>query len=177
MPGTHLVITKSNIEELKKMKHSKTPMVCLIHAEWCGNCVVMKPEWQKLQKMKTLNTASVESSHLDDFKSDSTGKTFLPKDGQLYFPMIIISICGKMHKYEGERTAVAIQEFIVSKSVPGQPTIVKRTLRVVSNKPILKPVKVKPSKVPKTKPGIKVAKPAAAAKRKSKTGVKATKTK
>ena len=124
----NLTVTKSNIDKIKNMKDSKTPFVCLIHAIWCGHCVAFKPEWNKFKKSK-YNTADIESSHIDDFKANPISKKLLPKDGQLYFPMIIISICGKVYEYKGNRTSDDMQEFITSKTEVLKKKVVKPLIK------------------------------------------------
>ena len=110
----NLTIKGQHVEKLEKLYESKKPTICLIHAVWCGHCVAFKPEWNKIKKSK-YNTADIESSEIDDFKTTKIAKKILPKDGQLYFPMIIVILCGKIYTYNGKRSHDEIHNFVSKK--------------------------------------------------------------
>ena len=154
----NLVIKKgdqTSLSKLGKMTESKIPMVCLIHAVWCHHCEIFRPEWDKL-KTKKYNTAQIESAEVEEFKKSAIASKILPKDGQMYFPMLIMVVCGRVHHYSGERTAIAIEKFIISitpkktVSKPAKSTVkstVKSTIKRI--KPSVKSV------VKKTKSTVK----------------------
>lgn len=115
-------ITPANIKKLQSLISSKNTIL-LNYATWCGHCEIFKSEWEQLKKSvgKDINMVQIESDALTKLQQDKkTYKRVTPKDGMVYFPMIIIFIKknGKASEkkiYDGNRSAIDLNEFINSK--------------------------------------------------------------
>jgi thiol-disulfide isomerase/thioredoxin len=131
---------------------SKQTSVVLNHANYCGHCHAMRPEFEKFKTSTKHNVIEVESDALDSFRKDEqVYKKITPGDGSMYFPMIIIFIARvnqapKKIIYEGPRTKEALSTYI------------KENEKKLSK--LATPVKPKPKPTPTpTKPKPKAAKP------------------
>lgn len=120
----------NKISKVTRDKESPVHTISLIHATWCGHCVVFKPEWEKLRKSKKFNTISIESSVVDKVKTENPKvlERLSRKEG-LYFPMIHLFIKkgDKVKKilYEGNRSAKDIEEFIEKHSKKSKAKAIK----------------------------------------------------
>lgn len=76
----------------------------------CGHCKKFNPEWEKLQKLVDDNRTAVKLNKIDG--TDDVNKDLVSQYGVQGFPTLILEIGGKSNKYEGERTAEAVQKWV-----------------------------------------------------------------
>jgi thiol-disulfide isomerase/thioredoxin len=111
--------------------------VLLIHAEWCGHCKALKPEWDKMkEELKSNENISIheiesadkdKDSKLDEFSKKAGGEKISVRG----FPMILKFENGKMTEYTGERSADKLAKWAQGdKSGGGK----RRSRRVLSKK-------------------------------------------
>jgi thiol-disulfide isomerase/thioredoxin len=150
------------------LSNTKETSIVLNHANFCGHCHAMRPEFNKFKKSTSHNVIEVESDALDSFKKDQeVYKKITPGDGSMYFPMIIIFIARvnqppKKLIYEGARTKEALSTYIKEheeiKSKSKSPTPVKSATKSKAVK-VVKPKVVKPkAEKPLKKKSIKIIK-------------------
>ncbi len=152
-------VTPENMKKLQSLISNKNT-VLLNHANWCGHCQMFKPQWEEFKKMagKGINVVQIENDALTKVREDKkTYNRVTPKDGMVYFPMIIIFIKkdGKLAEkkiYEGNRTAADLKAFIDSnvKSKPKKTT--KKTTVKKSEKKATSEKKAAPKKKQLAKP-------------------------
>lgn len=138
-------VTPANLKKLESLVSNKTT-VLLNHANWCGHCNMFKPQWEEFKKNagKGVNLVQIESDALTQIQKDNKiYKRVTPKDGMVYFPMIIIFVKkdGKASEkkiYDGNRSAADLKTFIDTKVKPTS-----------SSKPKKEPVKKTGKKVTK----------------------------
>lgn len=83
-----------------KKLNKKGAWFVLYHADWCGFCVRMMPEWKKLEKQNNhVNVAKIESANITATDIQS-------------YPTIMFYYNGKGQKYEGERTVEEFNKFL-----------------------------------------------------------------
>ena len=109
-----------------KQAATKTVVVGLIYADWCGHCVALKPTWNKLEKYiksgkgRSLRNTNFEFARIGDTSQNkSNGITvdyLLERLNTKHFPTgeqhvssngfpTIFKICNnKLEYYSGERT-------------------------------------------------------------------------
>jgi thiol-disulfide isomerase/thioredoxin len=115
-------VTDTNLKKLDKLV-SNNNTILLNHATWCAHCHHFQPEWKKFKSLAAknkVNVIDVESSALQKIEQNSKlYKKITPKDGMVYFPMIIIFV--KKNKgtiktfYKGNKTATELSTFIDKK--------------------------------------------------------------
>lgn len=111
-----------------KQKHSKKICIGKIHADWCGHCVRLKPEWEKMKKLiktdmgRNLKNTSIEFIDIGDTDENRhSGKTVdimleefnkehmsnseqkLELDGG--YPTVFKIHNGELEYYKGDRNA------------------------------------------------------------------------
>jgi thiol-disulfide isomerase/thioredoxin len=100
----------------KRQDSTKKPVtVGLVHANWCGHCQSLMPEWDKMEhniknnpKLDTkCNVVKIESQDINNElpKYESMINEKIPVDG---YPTIFLIKNNKMEKYDGERSSKAI---------------------------------------------------------------------
>lgn len=114
-------------EHNMKMLHNslgKKTSVVLQHANYCGHCHAMRPEFEAFKKQVRHDIFEFESAVLQKLSQHPTVyKKVTPGDGSMYFPMIFIFVIVKgMSKpkrflYEGPRTKEALSMFIKEKKM------------------------------------------------------------
>lgn len=141
MPKKQTTSKKTRIKH-KTMKHRqekpKPPLVIgLIYAKWCGHCQALEPEW-KIMKQNLLKKKSVlpheileieDSDHDKDVKMERINKTIY--GGKLQangYPTIFKNVGGKLEYYEGGRTAVEMENWVLGKTAENHP-VHKKTWR------------------------------------------------
>ena len=115
-------LTQTNLKKLEEMV-SKQNTVLLNHANWCGHCQVFKPQWEEFKKsaVRGVNLVQIENEALSELQKHRTlYKKVTPKDGAVYFPMIIVFIKKgtkpvEKKVYDGNRTAEDLKTFVQSK--------------------------------------------------------------
>ena len=115
-------LTQTNLKKLEEMV-SKQNTVLLNHANWCGHCQVFKPQWEDFKKSagRGVNLVSIENEALSELQKHKTlYKKVTPKDGAVYFPMIIVFVKKgtkpvEKKVYDGNRTAEDLKSFVKSK--------------------------------------------------------------
>ena len=88
--------------------------IYLLKQKWCSHCKAMLPEFKKLQeKLKEndqFNAIAIEGT--EESKTNEDWIRF-EKAGYIKgFPTILIVKGGKVTKYEGERTAQGMEDFL-----------------------------------------------------------------
>jgi len=81
-------------------------ILTLFHAEWCGHCKKMKPEWDKFKNGKY-------GKHCKDYESKEITPEMSEKYGVKGYPTILLlkeDIV--VTKYEGKRDVGSFEEFI-----------------------------------------------------------------
>jgi len=117
----------------------KPMVVGRIHANWCGHCKDLIPEWAKMKKQlgpKKYKFVSIEQSnegpHLERLNKYlgivEEEKKVKMKEG---YPTIFKALNGRVEYYEGPRMAEKLVEW-VGKGVPGGTK--KRRLRRTGSK-------------------------------------------
>ena len=103
------------VENLKK----ESTIVVLIHADWCGHCQRLKPEW-KIMKEDLMNNAKFVEDDFYEIESDDVHNklSLLNENVQIGEPIAINGYPtigkikeGKYEPFEGERTAVLLGGF------------------------------------------------------------------
>ena len=91
-----------------------TPHVVIIsnyNTEWCGWSRKFQPEWDKFcasSELKQKTNITVKDVKCDNKNNeDLCGAADIPG-----FPSVVVEIDGKKTLYEGERTSIALIEFI-----------------------------------------------------------------
>lgn len=97
----------SDVEETPKSSISSRPQIVLFWGSWCGNCTVMLPEWEKVEKELEDQCLKIESSNVDDMKANNIQAV----PTILYFPSGY-SPGGDSIRYSGARDAKSILDFV-----------------------------------------------------------------
>ena len=104
----------------------------LYHADWCGHCQTMKPEWKKVvdkisnNSKPSFNVAEIESSHIGNLINS-------PK--VVGYPTIKMFNSGKeVANFEDDRNAVNIEKFAIANSKKLKKTHSKKLKKTHSKK-------------------------------------------
>lgn len=114
-------VTDNKLKKFEEVLDNKTAVV-LHHSEYCGHCLAMRDEFDKFKEDTKHHVVEVEGGALSKLsKSKKVYSKVGPKDGQMYFPMILVFIRRTTMttplklEYEGKRDAASIKEFIDTK--------------------------------------------------------------
>jgi thioredoxin-like negative regulator of GroEL len=108
-----VVNSASTIAKYNSLVAKNKPILVLFHAEWCGHCKELEPEWKQFVKSvrESMPIASVESSFMGEVQG------YKEIDG---FPtLMIIRGNNVIQKFNGQRTASAIKQFYMKYSKRG----------------------------------------------------------
>jgi len=108
-------IKKQHKKQLKKQHNTPRAVVGLVHANWCGHCQHLMPEWNKMEnnikndpKLNTkCNIVKIESEHVKNElpKYENMINEKISVDG---YPTIFLIKNNKIEKYGGDRSAEAL---------------------------------------------------------------------
>jgi len=118
----------------------------LIHANWCGHCKALTPEWNKMKHMlsnnKNVSVHEVESGdankeqRLHEFSKKRKTQEKISIRG---FPMILRFENGEMTEYKGMRTAKELAKWAIKHKLSGgRKKKTKNTVKRKKNKTIKK---------------------------------------
>ena len=85
----------------------KKPLFRLFHANWCGHCKKLKPEWDEFVKNNS-DRCNIESHEVDE---EGT-KDLMKEYGVRGFPTIFVESGGKKLQYNGERNVKGLTEHL-----------------------------------------------------------------
>lgn len=126
----------TNKENTSGGRPKKQILIGKVFADWCGHCVSLKPEWEKMKRFikmnmgRKLKNVRVEFVEIGDTeKNKAAGKTVegmiaefnqkhnsdLKSEG---FPTIFKHCDGKLEYYTGERTAKPLYKWYMSSCEP-----------------------------------------------------------
>jgi thiol-disulfide isomerase/thioredoxin len=117
-------ITKPEINTVKVLdKKTQKPVLVLIHAEWCGHCKALMPQWNdmKRQLLKdnsyTLeNIKEIESEEL--YKLDDINRDYIEDGNNIYadgYPTMGKIQNGSFVRYQGGRSTPELIQWAKSK--------------------------------------------------------------
>ena len=106
----HLIVDNQNEVNNFNNKTKKGVWLVWFYADWCGHCVNMKPEWEKLEsqckKNNKLNIARVNSNNVQQINSTMNQNI-------VGYPTIRLFNNAKPKKdYDGERSAKEFMKFL-----------------------------------------------------------------
>lgn len=104
--------------------------ITLFYAEWCMWCNKFKPEWNKLkQEIKDKNLdIDIYEYNDEDIEKQNIDRT-INNVKTTGFPVIKIIINNKEYKYEQERTAKDILEFMNKQQTGGSDIYYKKYMK------------------------------------------------
>ena len=118
-PSDPVVNTEDNMET-KKPK----VVIVLIHADWCGHCQQLKPEWQQMKdnlnekEMSNIQFEEVESGVLNDRLPEISNNYIDGKSIEYRgFPTIGSISNGRFNQYGGERNSKNLLEWVRTLSI------------------------------------------------------------
>ena len=106
-----------------KMKNNSKPIVVgKIYAEWCGYCIALQPEWEKMKTQlggKTVIFKEIKSNDIDSGIKD-INETYLNKSDKKLeleggYPTIFKIKNGKLEYYNGNRTSHDLANWVLGK--------------------------------------------------------------
>jgi len=95
----------------------------LIHADWCGHCQALMPEWNKmkggmetrdLEKMVEIEAgedSAIKEEKMKKINDQIAGGDKLSENG---YPTIFKVSDKKLHMYDGERSAEQMKQWLIS---------------------------------------------------------------
>jgi thiol-disulfide isomerase/thioredoxin len=108
-------IKKQHKKQHKQKNNTPRAVVGLVHANWCGHCQHLMPEWNKMEnnikndpKLNTkCNIVKIESEHVNNElpKYENMINEKIPVEG---YPTIFLIKNKRIEKYGGERSAEAL---------------------------------------------------------------------
>lgn len=101
----------SKMEKISKVLENGDSVFLKLHADWCGYCKKLLPEWEKLEKISRINGKNVHIVEIEE--NDSDMKNYVEKYGNIDgFPTIVFMTKSKKMDYPGSRTFDDMKEFL-----------------------------------------------------------------
>jgi thiol-disulfide isomerase/thioredoxin len=118
-PTSEPVEQMQDAEQVAPQASNKKAVIVLIHADWCGHCKRLEPEWKLMKESLDNNVKQhvifeeIESAELDT-KLPMVSKTYMNGKPLEYrgFPTIGSIRNGKFEMYGGGRTAPELLEWV-----------------------------------------------------------------
>uniref|UniRef100_A0A6C0JRF9 Thioredoxin domain-containing protein n=1 Tax=viral metagenome TaxID=1070528 RepID=A0A6C0JRF9_9ZZZZ len=100
----------------------------LIYANWCGHCQSLKPEWKKM-KYNLMKTPTFKRGYYKFIEIEDSDKSKDLKINSINthltgeklsangYPTIFKIHGGKLHYYNGNRTAIELQNWFLNKNI------------------------------------------------------------
>lgn len=119
--GVHVVASNArSVASLNKRVESGAGNLLLFHADWCGHCKALLPEWERLKEM--LSGFVVSINELEHSTLGYISKHNLaPYCNVMGYPTIICFKDNNRTQYAGVRTAEAIRDWVLSLGVSAAP--------------------------------------------------------
>ena len=109
----YVVVDKSKNLNSFNNKIKKGPWLVWFYADWCGHCVHMKPEWEKLEN-ECKNNKMTNVARVNDQMKDKLHNNI--GNDVMGFPTIRLYNNGKLeNEYSGERNNNSFMEFLLNK--------------------------------------------------------------
>jgi len=102
--GSNTAKQMSEKDALASIRHSPSPVVLMVYADWCGHCTAMKPDFIAVSQSKKAVFGLVNGDQ---------AKTFAKDNDVTGYPCILKFKNGKLEdKMMGRRSKEDIQRFI-----------------------------------------------------------------
>jgi thiol-disulfide isomerase/thioredoxin len=117
-------ITKPEINTVKVLdKKTQQPVLVLIHAEWCGHCKALMPQWNDMKRQllkdnsyTSENIKEIESEEL--YKLDDINRDYIEDGNNIYadgYPTMGKIQNGSFVRYQGGRSTPELIQWAKSK--------------------------------------------------------------
>lgn len=101
--------TEGFTDEEEQTKGTDKKILVLFYAPWCGHCKALKPEWDKVER-KYSGHEKIQVKKVNCDENPESAKAH----GVDSFPTIILFSNGEKKLYEDDRTAKAIESFMLN---------------------------------------------------------------
>jgi len=109
-----------SVASMNKRVESGAGNLMLFHADWCGHCQALKPEWERLKGF-VANFALAINELEDRTLAFISEKMLAPYCNIAGYPTIVLFKDNNRFQYAGMRTAEAIRDWLLSLGVPPSP--------------------------------------------------------
>lgn len=117
-------ITKPEVNTVKVLdKKTQKPVLLLIHAEWCGHCKALMPQWNDMKRQllkdnsyTSENIKEIESEEL--YKLDDINRDYIEDGNNIYadgYPTMGKIQNGSFVRYQGGRSTSELMQWAKSK--------------------------------------------------------------
>lgn len=116
-------ITKPEVNTVKVLdKKTQKPVLVLIHAEWCGHCKALMPQWNDMKRQllkdnsyTSENIKEIESEEL--YKLDDINRDYIEDGNNIYadgYPTMGKIQNGSFVRYQGGRSTSELMQWAKS---------------------------------------------------------------
>lgn len=115
MSKTRKSQTRKSQRQKSQTRKPKDVVVGVIHANWCGHCQLLMPEWNKMKQMSNndgVKFVEFEESRENREQEMKNLHPDLKIEGG--FPTIFKIVGGKIEYYNGDRTAEEIRSWALN---------------------------------------------------------------